>query len=77
MNYPSSQKFNGLSMPYNMSMINSNHNVPDEFANVKNGDVIIGDYSNYRYSPTGMFGIGNDYEGREREYYIYNTLTPV
>ena len=77
MNYPSSQKFNGLSMPYNMSMINSNHNVPDAFANVKNGDVIIGDYSNYRYSPTGMFGIGNDYEGREREYYIYNTLTPV
>lgn len=37
---------------------------------VKNGDMIIGDYSNYRYSPTAIIGLGNQYENREIKYYL-------
>jgi hypothetical protein len=52
-------------------------NIPDAFMNIKNGDTIIGDFSVYRYSPTGVGGIGNVYEGRENEYYLYSTKTKI
>jgi hypothetical protein len=76
-NYASSLKFNGIYMPYSQNIAPTYSNVPVEIGNVKNGDVLIGDVSNYRYSPTGVVGIGNDYENRERHYYIVGETTPL
>lgn len=70
-------KFNGISMPLSQKIAPSANNVPVEIGNIKNGDVLIGEVSNYRYSPTGVVGIGNDYENRERHYYIVGTTTSL
>ena len=53
------------------------HNIPTAIENIKNGDTLIGDISMYRYSPTAVGGIGNAYEARETEYYLYGTTTKM
>ena len=74
--------FNGFTLPTKSTTATrwyraSPDNVPDAFLNIKNGDMIIGEFSTYRYSPTGMGGIGNVYENRENEYYLYATKTKL
>ena len=73
-NWASGLQFNGISMPFSISLQSYSNNVPEPILNVKNGDVIIGDVSNYRYSPTGVIGIGNEYEGREKQFFIVGSL---
>ena len=52
---------------YNHSYTSSSYGLKD----IKNGDKFVLNYSNYRYTPTIVAGVGNSYEGKETTYYIY------
>lgn len=68
--------YNGLSMPYRINFGTTyeyNDITPDALRKTKNGDMLIGEFSNYRYSPTGIAGIGNAYENREKVYFAYRS----
>ena len=70
----------GFQMPFGMifgDTIEYNDITPDALKQVKNGDLIIGEYSNYRHSPTGIVGIGNAYENREIDYYAYGSKVKI
>ena len=75
--YASRLKFDGIMMPFGITVRPSNNNVPTTIGNTKNGDMLIGDVSNYRYSPTGVIGIGNEYENREKQYFITGSLNEL
>lgn len=51
--------------------------VPEVYEDIKNGDKFIMNYSNFRYSPTVMSGVGNDYEGRDNTYVVWGMDTPL
>jgi len=73
----SNLRFNGLSMPFGMYLGGLGHAdstyTPNALLDIRNKDLLVADWSNYRYSPTGVFGIGNTYENKPLEYYVYGS----
>ena len=72
--------FDGFVLPFTMNFGSTgeyDNITPDALKQIKNGDMLIGEYSNYRYSPTGVAGIGNAYENREIDYYAYGLKTKL
>lgn len=79
--YTSSPRtFGGVYMPYNaeISVGPSYHEAPTALLNIENGDRMILNWSNYRYSPTAVVGTGSYINNKPVEYYIVgNPNAPI